>query len=329
MKRMKTMTKMKIWMPGILLLFFFVVSCEKEDPIIEAEVLVEYLESMNSTAGDYVNTDMPAIRSAEQVRTLNTLNKVYIMDIRSATDFADGHIENAVNVAAGDVLNHIESVDLSGYDEVSIVCYTGQTAGWATCLLRLMGYDKVYSMKFGMCSWHADFADRWNNNTKSTYSTQFVSTVTEKGPAGELPLLSTGKETGQEILEVRVDEVLADGFGEASISSTEVYANLDNYYIVNYWPEAEYLDPGHIEGAVQYTPKQSIKLATDLKTLPADKTIVVYCYTGQNSANLAAYLRVLGYEAKSLLFGTNGMIYNDMTVSKWSASQIMGYEYVQ
>jgi len=326
---MKTMTKMKIWMPGILLLFFFVVSCEKEDPIIEAEVLVEYLESMNSTAGDYVNTDMPAIRSAEQVRTLNTLNKVYIMDIRSATDFADGHIENAVNVAAGDVLNHIESVDLSGYDEVSIVCYTGQTAGWATCLLRLMGYDKVYSMKFGMCSWHADFADRWNNNTKSTYSTQFVSTVTEKGPAGELPLLSTGKETGQEILEVRVDEVLADGFGEASISSTEVYANLDNYYIVNYWPEAEYLDPGHIEGAVQYTPKQSIKLATDLKTLPADKTIVVYCYTGQNSANLAAYLRVLGYEAKSLLFGTNGMIYNDMTVSKWSASQIMGYEYVQ
>lgn len=327
---MKTMTKMKIWMPGILLLFFFVVSCEKEDPIIEAEVLVEYLESMNSTARDYVNTDMPAIRSAEQVKTLNTLNKVYIMDIRSATDFADGHIENAVNVAAGDVLNHIESVDLSGYDEVSIVCYTGQTAGWATCLLRLMGYDKVYSMKFGMCSWHADFADRWNNNTKSTYSTQFVTTVTEKGPAGELPLLSTGKETGQEILEVRVDEVLADGFGEASISSTEVYANLDNYYIVNYWPEAEYLDPpGHIEGAVQYTPKQSIKLATDLKTLPADKTIVVYCYTGQNSANLAAYLRVLGYEAKSLLFGTNGMIYNDMTISKWSASQIMGYEYVQ
>jgi rhodanese-related sulfurtransferase len=89
------------------------------------------------------------------------------------------------------------------------------------------------------------------------------------------------------------------------------------------------IDPGHIPGAVQYTPKQSIKLAADLKTLPTDKTIVVYCCTGQNSANLTAYLRVLGYDAKSLLFGTNGMIYNDMTTSKWSASAIMGYDYVQ
>jgi hypothetical protein len=39
---------------------------------------------------------------------------------------------------------------------------------------------------------------------------------------------------------------------------------------------------------------------------------VVYCYTGQTSAFTAAYLRILGYNAKSLLFGTNGMIYNEM-----------------
>jgi rhodanese-related sulfurtransferase len=129
------------------------------------------------------------------------------MDIRSAADFAEGHIENAVNVPAGDVLSHLESVDLSGYDEVSVVCKSGQTAAWATCLLRLMGYDNVYSMKFGMCSWNAEFADAWNNNTKSTYSTQFVSTVTEKGLADDLPELSTGKEAGQEILEAPVDEV--------------------------------------------------------------------------------------------------------------------------
>ena len=76
------------------------------------------------------------------------------------------------------------------------------------------------------------------------------------------------------------------------------------------------------------TPKESIKLSTDLKTIPTDKTVVVYCYTGQTSANLAAYLRVIGYDAKSLLFGTNGMIYDDMTKSKWGEAAIMGYEYV-
>ncbi len=70
-------------------------------------------------------------------------------------------------------------------------------------------------------------------------------------------------------------------------------------------------------------------LSADLKTLPTDKTIVVYCYTGQTSANLAAYLRVLGYDAKSLKFGTNTMIYNTMPGTKWSAeTEIKGYDYV-
>ena len=247
------MTKTRIWMLTILVISFFVVSCDKEeDPINEAKVLVEYLESVDSPAGKYyVNTDMPAIKTAAHVHSLNVLDKVYIMDIRSATDFATGHIEDAVNVASGDVLSHIEGIDLSGYDEVSIVCYTGQTAGWATSLLRLMGYEKVYSMKFGMCSWHADFAGKWNSNTSNMYSTQFTSDATDKGAVGDLPSLSTGKKTGQEILESRMATVLADGFAAAKITKTAVFDDLDKYYIINYWPAAEYTDPGHIPGVIQ------------------------------------------------------------------------------
>jgi rhodanese-related sulfurtransferase len=54
---------------------------------------------------------------------------------------------------------------------------------------------------------------------------------------------------------------------------------------------------------------------------------VVYCYTGQNSANLAAYLRLVGYDAKSLKFGTNGMIYDQMTKAQWVDTEIKGYDY--
>ncbi|MCK4746563.1 MAG: rhodanese-like domain-containing protein [Bacteroidales bacterium] len=324
------MMKTRVWMLAILFISFFVVSCEKEeDPINEAKILIEYLESVDSPLGkDYVNTDMPAIKTAEHVRGLNNAGRVYIMDIRSADDFALGHIENAVNVAAGDVLSHIDGADLSGYDEVSIVCYSGQTAGWATSLLRLMGWENVYSMKFGMCSWHVDFAGSWNNNIGSGYSTQFVSDATDKGAAGDLPALSTGFETGQEILEARMTATLAEGFGAAKVTNAEVFGNLDNYYIVNYWPANEYENPGHVPGAMQYTPKETMKLSVDLESLPADKTIVVYCYTGQTSANLTAYLRLIGYNAKSLLFGANGMIYDDMDSHKWSAAGIMGYDYV-
>jgi rhodanese-related sulfurtransferase len=60
---------------------------------------------------------------------------------------------------------------------------------------------------------------------------------------------------------------------------------------------------------MQYTPKERIKTTVVLNTLPTDKTIVVYFWTGQTSAFLTAYLWLLGYDVKSLLFGANGMIY--------------------
>jgi rhodanese-related sulfurtransferase len=276
---------------------------------------------------------MPTIMPASEVKTLNETGQVYIIDLRSADDYNLGHIANAHNVAMKDLLTHIEGVDLTNYTKVAIVCYTGQTAGYATTLLRLMGYDKAFSMKWGMCAWHADFASKWNTAIANgnAYASQFTATATEKGAAGEMPTLNTGKETGQEILEARVNTLLTEGFTPATVTNQTVFGNLSGYYIVNYWPADQYADPGHIPGAMQYTPKASMKLDADLKTLPADKNIAVYCYTGQTSAFLAAYLRLLGYNAQTILYGTNAMIYDKMVekqMTTWSASQIMGYEYV-
>jgi len=327
-----------LFLVAMMFAMVFVVSCKKdndETPVVvnESEVLATYLESTSSPLKkDYVNTDMPSIIAASEVKTLNETNQVYIMDIRSAADFALGHIHNAHNVAFADILTHIKSVNLSSYTKVAIVCYTGQTAGYAASLLRIMGYDKVFSMKWGMCSWHADFASKWNTAiaTGNAYASQFTATATSKGAAGNLPVLTTGKTTGQEILEARVATLLTEGFSPATVSNKTVFDNLASYYIVNYWPADQYADPGHIPGATQYTPKASMKLAADLKTLPINKPLAVYCYTGQTSAFLVAYLRLLGYDAKSILYGSNAMIY-DLMVAKnmtvFSASQIMGYDY--
>ncbi|MFO7615775.1 MAG: rhodanese-like domain-containing protein [Bacteroidales bacterium] len=318
----------------LVLSFLLVTSCQKDPEVIESQVLAEYLESTDSPLGkDYVNTDLPSIMAASEVKTLNETGQVYIIDLRSAADFATGYIQNAHNVALSDLVNHIKGVELTPYTKVALVCYTGQTAGFATALLRLMGYDKAFSMKFGMCAWHTDFAGRWNTTVANgnAYASQFVTTPTEKGPAGALPTLATGKTTGQEILEARITDLLTEGWTPASITSATVFGNLSSYYIVNYWP-ANHYEIGHIPGAMQYTPKASLKLDADLKTLPTDKTIVLYCYSGQTSAFLAAYLRLLGYDAKSLLFGTNGMIYdimknNNLTI--WKESEVMNYDYIK
>ncbi len=329
------MLKLRFYFLSILFLAFVVTSCDKDEEIVvaESQVLAEYLESTNSPLmKDYVNTDMPAIMSASDLKTLNETNQVYIIDIRAAVDFDKGHIKNAHNVTLAGILAHIEGLDLSTYTKVAIVCYSGQTAGYATSLLRLMGYEKAFALKWGMSSWNSAFAAGWNGAIAAgnTYSTQFVSTTTDKGAMVELPVLATGKVTGQEILEARVADLLTAGFDPAKVTSQTLFTNLSSYYIVNYWPAAQYTDPGHIPGAIQYTPKESIKLAADLKTLPTDKPIAVYCYTGQTSAALVAYLRLLGYDAKSVLYGTNGMIYDKMVEKSMTAfkpAEIMGYEY--
>ena len=326
-----------LFLLSFLFLAVFISSCEKDDDtpaINESEVLATYLESTDSPLKkDFVNTDMPTIIGASEVKTLNETGQIYIIDIRSAADFATGYIKNAHNVAFADLLTHIKGVDLTPYTKVAIVCYTGQTAGYGASLLRLLGYDKVYSMKWGMGSWNVDFAGKWNTAIANgnAYASQFTATATAKGVVGEMPVLTTGKTTGQEILEARVNTLLTEGFTPAAVTNQVVFGALSSYYILNYWPATHYTDPGHIPGAIQYTPKESIKLSADLKTLPADKPIAVYCYTGQTSAFLTAYLRLLGYDAKSILYGSNAMIYDKMVaaggMSVFGPSQIMGYDY--
>mgnify|MGYP002064785740 CR=1 FL=1 len=64
---------------------------------------------------------------------------------------------------------------------------------------------------------------------------------------------------------------------------------------------------GHIPGAFQFTPYQSLGIDQMLANIPTDHPIVVYGWTGQHSSQLVAYLNMLGYEAYSLVFGANAL----------------------
>jgi len=318
----------------ILPILFISISCSSEEEVTappetinEAEVLVKYIEAN----GDFINTNAPAMIKASDVYTniLTGANQV-VIDIRSADDFAAGHIKGAVNVSLPDIVNYYESNNLKDKDVVVIACYTGQTAGYATTILRLLGYNNVKDLKWGMCSWNEATAGKWMNSIGNAYASQLVTTNYPKNQAGELPELNTGKKEGAEILRARIENLLAnDPFGSVKISAETVFNDPGNYYIVNYWNATDY-SWGHIEGAVQYTPKQDLKLDTYLKTLPTDKPIVVYCYTGQTSAHVAAYLKLLGYDAKTLLFGMNSIAYDTMPGVKFNPeTDVHDYELVK
>lgn len=327
----------------IALLSFVLISCSddntneptKTDEVLE---LVKYLEGADVKPSPIIN-NMPLIISPTDVNTAVLTNDatMAIIDIRATADYEKGHIKGAVNVPATDIINYYETNNLSAKANVVIACYTGQEAGWAACLLRMLGYDNVKSLKWGMSSWHSDF-DKWSSMIANSGKAQFETTVHDKPAAGKLPELNTGKTIGSEIAKERVKAVLAEKFDAIKIPIATVLANPGNYFIANFWPLAYYTDPGHIIGAYNYQPKTQTAGAdflfdSFLKTLPTNKTIVVYCYTGQTSAYVAAYLRVLGYDAKSLLFGANGMIYDDLKakgLTNWDKTkECKEYDYVK
>ena len=167
---------------------------------------------------------------------------------------------------------------------------------------------------------------------------EFVHTESPpKNPRGKLPGLNTGYTDPEKILVARLETLFAQGFGPVMLGEcclfNDFYSN-GGYYIVNYWDPEFYRKQGHVPGAVNYPPgEKPFRSDNDLLTLSTNLPNVVYCFTGQTSAYLAGYLRILGYDARSLLFGANSMIYDRMRKNNVPNTfipdqEIMNYDYV-
>ncbi|MFO7448369.1 MAG: rhodanese-like domain-containing protein [Ignavibacteriaceae bacterium] len=315
-----------------LLLSFLLIfaGCKKDenltDPPLpnESEVLAQYMEAN----GDYINTQAPTFITASEVREgqLNKTNQI-VLDLRNSCDFeTKGHIEGAFKIRMKDIPWYYRTNDLAAKEKVIITCNTGQEASYAVALLRYYGYTNVYGMMWGMTSWNAR-CDSWTPFISDQLASQFTQNSVEKNSGGGMPEINTGKTTPDEILRERVTLILDAGFDEAKISTETLFMNLSDYFLVNYASFEEY-SAGHIPNSVQYTPGADLKLNTYLKTLPVDKTIVLYCSTGQTAFHAAAYLKILGYNAKSVLFGNNGMNYSTMRGKKFNPAEINDFPYV-
>lgn len=87
----------------------------------------------------------------------NEDDSYYILSIRSADDYAAGHIATAENIPYGLGMQE-ELANLPMDKKIIVYCYSGQTSSQTTAILRLMGYD-AYSMSGGMGN--ADAGTGW------------------------------------------------------------------------------------------------------------------------------------------------------------------------
>jgi rhodanese-related sulfurtransferase len=304
----------------ILVLFMiplFLVNCKKDsdEPTTSTDsyqILTDYLVANDMDLPDVLASWIVAAPAS--VDLVADFTSTYsILDLRSAADFDAGHIEGAVNAT----LDNILTLAANTTKPILVVCYTGQTAGLATVALRLSGYPDAKVLMWGMSGWNADFSSPWEANSgpvngdHAVGNTNWVSTPTAANVTFNDPVL-TGTD-GATILQNQVALLLENGF--QGIASTDVLADPSVYFINNYWSQADVDHYGHIAGAYRVNPL-SIENG-EMKNMDPSKTVVTYCWTGQTSSMVTAYLNVIGYNAKSLKFGANNMIYSELESHKF------------
>lgn len=300
-----------------------------QQQVNEFDALVKYIEEN----GNFINSDqVPAMIGADVVNENVENAKFKIIDIRSKGAFMKGHIKHATNVKMDMLLEYFKNeIVPSDYEKIVLVCYSGQSASYAASVLRIVGYNNVFAMKYGMSSWNQEFAkDVWAAHTGSDYVDQLETAGNVKNTKGDYPTLETGKTDPKEILMERAKVALSSSYKEKLVKAEDLFVNGDQYYVMNYWPAEKY-DLGHIPGAIQYTPKQSLASTADLFTLPIDKPVVTYCYTGQHAAFVTAYLTILGYNAKALGYGSNSFMHSILKEKEWHAfgdKAVHDYEFV-
>ncbi|MDZ4204984.1 MAG: rhodanese-like domain-containing protein [Bacteroidales bacterium] len=282
-------------------------------------VLADYLKAQGTSF------DLPAMHATGWAVTAATLNtniaNYYIIDLRSAADYGAKRISGAVNSTLENLLT--EAAKVPAGKTIILVCYSGQTAAFAVPALRLSGFPTAVFLKWGMSAWNLA-TDVWTSKIANIGTTPahanwipYVETppsvatnVTQK-----IPVINSDNTLGADILKERILAVLKEG--PKFVQPSDVLANPGNYFVNNYWTVVNVTTNGgrHIKGAYRINP---MTLANnEVSFLDPSKIIVNYCWTGQTSAAVSFYLKVLGYNAQGMQWGVNGLANAALTSNKW------------
>ena len=96
----------------------------------------------------------PALSINEAVQLVNGDGGIFL-DIREATDYARGHITDAVHIPAAALVRRSNELEKYRDKPVVVVCKMGQSAGPATKSLRAQGFSRAQKLSGGMMEWDA------------------------------------------------------------------------------------------------------------------------------------------------------------------------------
>lgn len=113
-------------------------------------------ELISEAADAYLSSGKsPNITAQKLFNVLNdgdSGNDPFVLSVRSASQYAKGHIASAINIPWREVAKQENLAKLPKDGQIVVYCFTGHTASQVTALLNILGYDAI-NLKFGMTAW--------------------------------------------------------------------------------------------------------------------------------------------------------------------------------
>jgi rhodanese-related sulfurtransferase len=266
-------------------------------------------EVIASAADDYLNDPDTVMNISSQDLLLKMLSgEPYILSIRSADDYATGHIPGAVNMAGGTLFQSENLAKLPESEKIYTYCYTGHTGSQVAALLNLCGYDAT-NVTWGIMGWTKDTSVATKQFSNPTEDLPTETTINQATATYDFPVVDVDSSNSEvEIIRAACDNYASSGF--KNISAADLYALITdddptNDPVIVSVRSAEDYAKGHIPGAVNIPLKEIAELE-NLQKLNPDKQIVIYCFTGRTGSQATAILNALGYDAVNLLWGISG-----------------------
>ncbi|MFC2020846.1 rhodanese-like domain-containing protein [Chloroflexota bacterium] len=256
------------------------------------ELEVSEFNIIQTAVAEYLTDKAGNMKAADLHMKIADNAAPYIVSVRSADDYAVGHIPGAVNVSFADLDMLPEN------EEILLYCYTGQSASFGAAVLGVLDYD-VQNLLHGMSSWSAD-PDVYKKRFDSETAQGDFQVETEANSAGSYsyPVLDNTSFTGEAAIVEAAAATVSPKYITAADLNMKIADNEDMTILSV--RSAEHYAVGHIPGAINIGLGT---LADNLNKLDPDAPVYVYCYTGHSAAQAVALLQMLGYDAYSLMFG--------------------------
>jgi thioredoxin len=180
-------------------------------------------------------------------KEINSASKKQILDVRSAEEFQNGHIEGAVNADINSPSFQQTASTLEKEKTVFVYCLSGARSASAAGQLKEMGFTKIVNLTGGMLAWQSSDLPISTSQSTSIYSgltdVSFAAKIKGKpiviidynatwcGPCKQLsPILKEwvkAQKGAVELIEIDVDEnqELAKSKKIEAIPYLEMYKN--------------------------------------------------------------------------------------------------------